>query len=280
MTYGWNLRLGWWLWFHWFLVWYFKVWCLQYYFSINDQVSILVIYFGYDPPPRIPVTTTFLARSHGIPLNKPLFSHWHPGWGVDPSHVWFRSGAKSTIDHLKRRPLARPKKGLQTKESLENPTPTQKTGDSTIVLKCSKWRNSWKLKRTQKILLHSAKQKSVNLKHIDTTNQLLNRIFCCFKSLCSLKLQIPSTKKHKNNRKTSPFRRCIFLKNTGNFDCHRVILIKKNIANRHFFTHKYHGSQFWVCQTPLAWAKYLCFASSPEEMWSIWKDPGFQCLIQ
>ena len=75
-------------------------------------------------------------------------------------------------------------------------------------------------KRTQKILLHSAKQKSVNLKHRDTTNQLLNRIFCCFKSICSLKLQIPSTKKHKHNRKASPFRRCIFLKNTGHFDCH------------------------------------------------------------
>ena len=62
-----------------------------------------------------------LVWSHGIPLNKPLFSHWHPGWGVDPSHVWFLA----TIDRLKRRPLARPKKGLQTKESLENLTPKQ-----------------------------------------------------------------------------------------------------------------------------------------------------------
>lgn len=82
-------------------------------------------------------------------------------------------------------------------------------------------------KRTQKILLHSAKQKSVNLKHIDTTNQLLNRIFCCFKSLCSLKRQIPSTKKHKNNRKASPFRRCIFLKNMGNFACESSLSERK-----------------------------------------------------
>lgn len=76
-------------------------------------------------------------------------------------------------------------------------------------------------KRTQKILLHSAKQKSVNLNHTDITNQLLNKIFCCFNSLCSLKLQIPSTKKHENNGKISPFEdECIFLKNTGLFDCH------------------------------------------------------------
>lgn len=124
-------------------------------------------------------------------------------------------------------------------------------------------------KRTQKILLHSAKQKSVNLNHTDITNQLLNKIFCCFNSLCSLKLQIPSTKKHENNGKISPFEdECIFLKNTGLFDCHPY---QKNIANSHFFTHNSHGSQFWVCQTLLAWAKYLCFASSPEEIWSIWK---------